>query len=86
VTLSSAQMKACHRHGLDVRLHDARAVTQDTFGPFDAVASLGAFEHFCSPDDYRRRRQMTRGLFENWRAAARARTFFTCKRWCSGAT
>ena len=22
---------------------------RDTFGPFDAVASLGAFEHFCSP-------------------------------------
>ena len=23
-----------------------------TFGGFDAVASLGAFEHFCSPDEY----------------------------------
>jgi cyclopropane-fatty-acyl-phospholipid synthase len=32
-------------------------VTVDTFGPFDAVASLGAFEHFCSPDDYRSGRQ-----------------------------
>jgi cyclopropane-fatty-acyl-phospholipid synthase len=57
VTLSSAQAAACRRHGLDVKLHDARQVTRDTFGPFDAVASLGAFEHFCSPDDYRAGRQ-----------------------------
>src|SRR5437868_10970055 len=48
VTLSSAQAKACRRHGLDVRLHDAREVTAEGFGRFDAVASLGAFEHFGS--------------------------------------
>jgi cyclopropane-fatty-acyl-phospholipid synthase len=67
VTLSSAQLEACRRHGLDVRLHDARAVTRDTFGGFDAVASLGAFEHFCSPDEYRAGRQdeIYSGLFEN---------------------
>src|SRR5207248_4960185 len=40
VTLSSAQMEACHKHGLDVHLADAREVTRDTFGPFDAVISL----------------------------------------------
>ena len=42
-------------------------MTRDTFGPFDAVASLGAFEHFCSPDEYRAGRQdeLYRGLFEN---------------------
>jgi len=57
VTLSSAQVAACRRHGLDVRLYDARKVTRDSFGPFDAVASLGAFEHFCSPDEYRAGRQ-----------------------------
>ncbi|MFL5895616.1 MAG: SAM-dependent methyltransferase [Thermoleophilaceae bacterium] len=57
VTLSSAQLAACRRHGLDVHLYDARQVRSDTFGPFDAVASLGAFEHFCSPDDYRAGRQ-----------------------------
>jgi cyclopropane-fatty-acyl-phospholipid synthase len=57
VTLSSAQVAACRRHGLDVHLHDAREVTRDTFGPFDAVASLGAFEHFCSPEEYRAGRQ-----------------------------
>lgn len=51
VTLSAAQARACRRHGLDVHLRDARTVTREDFGMFDAVASLGAFEHFCSPDD-----------------------------------
>src|SRR5213592_4515778 len=57
VTLSSAQVAACRRHGLDVHLHDARALDRSMFGGFDAIASLGAFEHFCSPDDYRAGRQ-----------------------------
>jgi len=57
VTLSSAQLEACRRHGLDVHLQDAREVTRESFGPFDAVASLGAFEHFCSPEDYEAGRQ-----------------------------
>jgi cyclopropane-fatty-acyl-phospholipid synthase len=57
VTLSSAQVAACRRHGLHVHLHDARAVTVDSFGAFDAVASLGAFEHFCSPEESRAGRQ-----------------------------
>src|SRR5437764_11293586 len=52
VTLSSAQLAACRRRGLDVHLHDAREVDRAKFGDFDAVASLGAFEHFCSPEDY----------------------------------
>ncbi len=32
---------------------------------FDAVASLGAFEHFCSPDDYQagRQEEIYRDLF-----------------------
>jgi cyclopropane-fatty-acyl-phospholipid synthase len=57
VTLSSAQAAACRRHGLDVRLHDARNVTREEFGSFDAIASLGAFEHFCSPEEHRAGRQ-----------------------------
>jgi len=65
VTLSSAQATACRRHGLDVHLRDARQVSRDTFGPFDGVASLGAFEHFCSPEEYRagRQEEVYRGLF-----------------------
>ncbi len=57
VTLSSAQAASCRRHGLDVHIHDAREVTPMEFGSFDAVASLGAFEHFCSPEDHRAGRQ-----------------------------
>jgi cyclopropane-fatty-acyl-phospholipid synthase len=52
VTLSSAQLDACRHHGLEVYLEDAREVDRARFGTFDAVASLGAFEHFCSPEDY----------------------------------
>jgi cyclopropane-fatty-acyl-phospholipid synthase len=65
VTLSWAQEAACRRHGLDVHLQDARQVDRDTFGPFDAVASLGAFEHFCSPDEYEagRQEEIYRGIF-----------------------
>jgi cyclopropane-fatty-acyl-phospholipid synthase len=67
VTLSEAQLTSCRRHGLDVHLRDARLVTRETFGPFDAVASLGAFEHFCSPDDYEdgRQEEIYRALFAN---------------------
>jgi cyclopropane-fatty-acyl-phospholipid synthase len=57
LSLSSAQVAACRRHGLDVHLEDAREVTPEQFGEFDAAASLGAFEHFCSLDDYRAGRQ-----------------------------
>jgi cyclopropane-fatty-acyl-phospholipid synthase len=57
VTLSRAQVAACRRHGLDVHLSDAREIDRDRFGPFTGVASLGAFEHFCSPQDFRAGRQ-----------------------------
>jgi cyclopropane-fatty-acyl-phospholipid synthase len=57
VTLSSAQLRACRTHGLDVYLEDAREISRERFGGFDAVASLGAFEHFCSPEDYQAGRQ-----------------------------
>src|SRR4051794_9073921 len=68
VTLSSAQHEACRRNGLDVHLRDARKVDRETFGPFDAVASLGAFEHFCSVEDYEagRQDQVYRDLFSHW--------------------
>jgi cyclopropane-fatty-acyl-phospholipid synthase len=67
VTLSTAQLESCRRHGLDARLHDARTVTRDTFGPFDAAVSLGAFEHFASPEDYEAGRQddVYKNLFAN---------------------
>jgi cyclopropane-fatty-acyl-phospholipid synthase len=65
VTLSSAQVAACRRHGLEVHLEDARQIDRARFGAFDAVASLGAFEHFCSPEDYEagRQEEIYRDLF-----------------------
>ena len=88
VTLSSAQARACRRHGLDVHLHDAREVDRDTFGPFDAVASLGAFEHFCSPEDYRAGRQedVYRTIFAHIASVLPTVGASTCRRWSSGAT
>ena len=67
VTLSAAQLESCRRNGLDAHLVDARAVTASTFGEFDAVVSLGAFEHFCSPDEYAAGQQdeIYRQLFAN---------------------
>jgi len=59
LTLSSAQADACRRNGLDGRLQDVRTLSGDTFGPFDAAVSLGAFEHFCSPEEFQAGEQDT---------------------------
>ncbi|HEY1451209.1 MAG TPA: class I SAM-dependent methyltransferase [Solirubrobacteraceae bacterium] len=67
VTLSQAQYAACRRHELDVHLYDARALDRESFGGFDAVASLGAFEHFCSREEYEQGKQedVYRSIFEH---------------------
>ncbi len=67
VTLSSAQARSCRSHGLDARIEDARQVDRDGFGEFDAIASLGAFEHFCSREEWRagRQDQIYSDLFSN---------------------
>ena len=66
LTLSSAQAAACRRNGLDARIGDARKLDRNELGAFDAVASLGAFEHFCSPEEHEAGRQdeIYRDLFE----------------------
>ena len=67
VTLSRGQQEADVRHGLDVHLMDARSVTAATFGTFDGVVSLGAFEHFCSVDEWQAGRQdaIYAAIFQN---------------------
>src|SRR5690349_18422558 len=67
VSLSSAQVAACQRHGLDARQHDARDVTKEGLGEFDSVVSLGAFEHFCSPEEQEagKQDQIYQDLFAN---------------------
>jgi len=57
LTLSSTQVAACRRHGLDARLLDWRQAQPAELGRFDGVASLGAFEHFCSPREQAEGRQ-----------------------------
>jgi cyclopropane-fatty-acyl-phospholipid synthase len=57
VTLSSGQEKACKKRGLDVHLVDCRTIKPETFGTFDAVVSLGAFEHFCSKQKWKEGKQ-----------------------------
>ncbi len=57
LTLSSGQAEACRKNGLEVYVKDCRNVKPEDFGMFDAVVSLGAFEHFCSVEDYKAGRQ-----------------------------
>ncbi|MCB0594861.1 MAG: class I SAM-dependent methyltransferase [Lewinellaceae bacterium] len=52
LTLAEEQVKACRKNGFEVYLKDCRAVKPEDFGRFDAAVSLGAFEHFCSIDEY----------------------------------
>ena len=52
LTLSSAQAESCRNAGFDVAIMDCRTIRPETFGGFDAVASLGAFEHFCSIQEW----------------------------------
>jgi cyclopropane-fatty-acyl-phospholipid synthase len=65
VTLSTSQARACRRNGLDARLLDCRTVTPEILGRFDGVVSLGAFEHFCSVEEWQagRQEEIYRALF-----------------------
>jgi cyclopropane-fatty-acyl-phospholipid synthase len=58
VTLSDRQAAACRKNGLAVRVMDVMDVTPEALGGgFDVAVSLGAFEHFCSREQYRAGRQ-----------------------------
>lgn len=57
LTLSDGQAKACRKNGLNVHIKNCLEVKPDDFGTFDAVASLGAFEHFCSVEEYKAGKQ-----------------------------
>lgn len=53
LTLSEGQANACRQKGMEVYLKDCRTVSPADFGTFDAAVSLGAFEHFCSVEEYK---------------------------------
>lgn len=57
LTLSDGQYQACRRKGFEVYIRDVRTITPSDFGSFDAVVSVGAFEHFCSPEEYKQGKQ-----------------------------
>lgn len=56
-TLSEQQHRACRTNGLEVYLGDCRYLSPADFGKFDALVSVGAFEHFCSIEEYQAKQQ-----------------------------
>ena len=73
VTLSEGQAQSCRKNGLDVYNRDCRALTPDDFGLFDAVVSIGGFEHFVSIEDRQAGRQddVYRAFFQTVHALLR---------------
>lgn len=57
ITLSKGQHAACVRNGFDAHILNYRNLIPETFGKFDAVVSVGAFEHFCSIEEYKSGKQ-----------------------------
>jgi cyclopropane-fatty-acyl-phospholipid synthase len=53
LTLSDGQYHACKKNDFDVHIKDCRTITPSDFGSFDAAVSIGAFEHFCSLEEYK---------------------------------
>lgn len=66
LTLSEGQYNACRKKGFVVHIKDCRKVTPGDYGTFDAVVSVGAFEHFCSVYEYKAGKQekVYRDFFE----------------------
>jgi cyclopropane-fatty-acyl-phospholipid synthase len=52
VCLSTRQAAACRQQGFEVYLEDWKTLGPETLGRFDAVASVGSLEHFCSDEEY----------------------------------
>jgi cyclopropane-fatty-acyl-phospholipid synthase len=57
LTLSPAQAEYCANHGLNVKILDWKQADPRVLGRFDAVICIGAFEHFCSPEEFARAEQ-----------------------------
>lgn len=52
-TISERQVRYCKKRGLEVRFQDWKDADAQSYGEFDGIVSIGAFEHFCSPQEYR---------------------------------
>jgi cyclopropane-fatty-acyl-phospholipid synthase len=57
LTLSRAQNAYNKSKGLHSILQDFKEVNPKSLGKFDAVVSLGAFEHFCSVNEFKEGKQ-----------------------------
>jgi cyclopropane-fatty-acyl-phospholipid synthase len=57
ITLSPKQAAACRRQGLEAHVKDWKTMSPGDLGTFDAIVSIGAFEHFCSPEEHLRGEQ-----------------------------
>jgi cyclopropane-fatty-acyl-phospholipid synthase len=57
ITLSNGQANSCRSKGFEVYIKDCRKIKPEDFGTFDAAVSLGAFEHFCSFEEYKAGKQ-----------------------------
>ncbi len=57
LTLSDGQYRACKKNGFEVYIKDCRTIKPTDFGTFDAAVSIGAFEHFCSLEEYKNGQQ-----------------------------
>lgn len=57
LTLSKAQVENCRQHGLEAYLLDWKKMDPKKFGKFDGIVSVGAFEHFCSVEEYKAGKQ-----------------------------
>jgi len=53
-TLSTAQQRSCISQGLDARLQDYKAVNPEEIGRFDGIVCIGALEHFCSIEEFKK--------------------------------
>jgi cyclopropane-fatty-acyl-phospholipid synthase len=52
ITLSTKQMEACKRRGLEARIADWKETDPAALGKFDAIASVGSLEAFCSKEEF----------------------------------
>jgi cyclopropane-fatty-acyl-phospholipid synthase len=57
LTLSNGQNAACRKNGFEVYIKDVRYLSPADYGMFDAIVSVGAFEHFCSLEEYKAGKQ-----------------------------
>ena len=66
LTLSPGQVAYCVDMGLDARLMDYKKIRNGELGTFDAVISIGAFEHFSSIQEFmdEKQEQIYREFFE----------------------